>query len=440
MTIAPIRSEMPERRLSVVTTGPIPVTPTALPGVAVVPDQLHQREMPVPTPSAPADGEDTGTAHGRGTAARALAIAVGVALTFVIVAPIVLSSQHLIDWAHSDHGLGLSMKSAWLAFLALDMAAAACIGMTTYCAMRGESAGAYGVLVWAFAFGSAYSNHSGASAEAATHHRALDGVWFFPAMSLTGPLLLEVTLARVRRWARIAKEEQMSARPKFGVRWLPGIAFRETLRAWTAARREGITKAPDAVAFVREAAALAEMNDADAVAYAKSALRTDDAYKLRRWLTKRGRTVAQTALTPVTFTRPIVPAWAATPRTPAGDIERDGAPMAEILAPMPDGVRADRRALDLPPAPEPPKAIERPAAKPKPEQATARVTEMPRRRPKGDPTGHPKWAEGVAAYRQSIADGNPLSQYKLADRLGMKNRVLAAKIMAHVATEMGREG
>ena len=124
------------------------------------------------------------------------AIAVGVTLAIVIVAPIALSSQDLVRWATDPHGLGLSQSWGWLAFVALDAAAATCVGMVTIAAWRGESGGAFHGLTWMFACGSAWSNYRhGMSTPAA------DDQWFFPAMSLAGPLLLDVTLARIRRWA-----------------------------------------------------------------------------------------------------------------------------------------------------------------------------------------------------------------------------------------------
>lgn len=51
----------------------------------------------------------------------------------------------------------------------------------------------------------------------------------------------------------------------------------------------------------------------------------------------------------------------------------------------------------------------------------------------GDLTLHPKYAEGVKLFTESKqGPGRPLSQRDLAKRLGMKNRVLAAKIIKDV--------
>jgi hypothetical protein len=427
--------------LSIVTTGPIPAVPTALPPITVAVDQLRRREVAALTE------EDTG--KGAGKVANALTVVVGVALTAVIIAPIVLSAQHLIEWASSKAGLGLPLYFAWVVFLALDLAAVTCIGMVTLCAMRGEGAGGFKLGTWAFASISAYANYSGGIGA---------GKWFFPAMSMAGPTLLEMALAKVKSWAQISDGTKMSARPKFGVRWVPGIAFRETARAWAAARRENIAKTADAIAYVREVDVLAKMSDADVVRYAQSALRSTDTYQVRQWLTAHGRDVAQSALGPVTFARPAMPAPKVTVQradrnpTPVDDISHEGAPLSETFAPMPKGLRAPRKALGLPPVPEPMKLAEPPedinahvarmAAKERAESAKKddTVVKMPPRRVNGDPTDHPKWAKGVAAFRKSLADSNPMSQRELADYLEMKNRKLAAQIMQHVRFEQGQEG
>lgn len=313
-----------------------------------------------------------------GRVSKALGIVVGIALAAVIVAPVTLSAEHLIGWASSKTGLDLPLVFAWIVFLALDLAAVACIGMVTLCAMRGEGAGGFKIGTWAFAAGSAWANHVGG-------HGA--GQWFFPAMSLAGPTLLEMVLAKVKSWARIAEGAKMSARPRFGIRWLPGIAFQETARAWAVSRRENIPRALDAIAFVREVDVLAGMEDADAVRYAAAALASADPHALRQWLTSRGKVVAQGALPALRVPAAVVPS-------------------------KPEPVRPRRRQLSLP-APQ--------SVGPRPM--------------KGDPTSHPKWDQGAAEFRRSIAEGNPMSQRELADRLNMKNRQLAAQIITHVRRE-----
>lgn len=178
---------------------------------------------------------------------NALLALVGTLLALVIAAPIALSSQDLVDWASSDAGLGLSRGWSLLVFVALDAAAATCVGMIVYAAWRGETAGAFGVLVWLFAWGSAVANY-----RHGTTTPARDDQWFFPAMSLAGPTLLEVTVRRVRRWVQTSAGRYERPLPHFRlVRWLPGIALRETASAWKLAVTEGFSRPEDAVRATR---------------------------------------------------------------------------------------------------------------------------------------------------------------------------------------------
>lgn len=235
-------------------------------------------------------------------AKRALIITITLTLGLVVLAPIALSSQHIYKWARDPLGLGLDPLFAVLAFVALDLAAVMCVAMTIYSGLRGESAGVFALLTWAFALGSAWINYQSAT----TTKSPMDGE-FFAAMSMAGPVLFEATLAKLRRWTRQAAGTQMSARPKFGGRWLPGVAFRETLKAWAAARRENLAKPEEAIAYVRERAALADMNDTEAIRYAWSALGSFDEYSARLWLQARGRNVSQAAMDEAVGDRPRTP-------------------------------------------------------------------------------------------------------------------------------------
>jgi hypothetical protein len=163
---------------------------------------------------------------------------VAVLLTVVILTPIALSSQDLIDWAAAPTGLDLVGPWPVLVFLALDAAAGVCVLLTVYCAWRGEPAGVFAVLVWCFALGSAFANWRHAHAPDA----APDAVWFFPAMSLAGPALLEAVLGRLRRWVQRERGRRGRATPTFGWRrWTPGLgAFRDTYGAYRTALLLGI--------------------------------------------------------------------------------------------------------------------------------------------------------------------------------------------------------
>lgn len=218
------------------------------------------RTQPGEVDSAPGEAEADGAeahAHPRVSVDRTragrygmavLLTAVGVLLAGVIVAPIALSSQDIIAWAGSPTGLGLGRPWPLVTFLALDAAAAVCVGLVVYCAWRGESAGLFGWLVWAFAGMSAYANYSHSSDSAAR-----DAVWFFPAMSIAGPFLLEIIVRRVRRWVQEGTGQRDRHAVSFGLaRWLPGVgALRETYGAWRLARLDGITDARHAVTAYR---------------------------------------------------------------------------------------------------------------------------------------------------------------------------------------------
>lgn len=171
---------------------------------------------------------------------------VGVLLAVVICTPIALSSQDLIDWAAAPTGLGLPHPWPVLVFVALDAAAGVCVLLTVYCAWRGEPAGVFGVLVWCFAFGSAFANYRHSTAPDA----APDAVWFFPAMSVAGPALLEAVLGRFRRWLQRDTGRRGRQLPAFGWRrWTPGLgALRDTYGAYRTALLLGIDTVDAAIA------------------------------------------------------------------------------------------------------------------------------------------------------------------------------------------------
>jgi hypothetical protein len=177
---------------------------------------------------------------------RALMVVIGALLTVVIVTPIALSSQDIVAWAGSPDGLGLTHPWDVLTFIALDAAAAVCVGMVVYAAWRGEPAGAFGVLVWCFALASAYANYQHGTRPDAPG----DAWWFFPAMSVAGPLLLEVVTRRVRRWVQTSEGRYEHPLPHFRLtRWL--VATGETWRAWRLAVTEGFSRPEDAISAAR---------------------------------------------------------------------------------------------------------------------------------------------------------------------------------------------
>lgn len=265
----------------------------------------------------------------------AVFVLVGIALSIVITAPVLLSSQDLYRWANDPHGLGLPPEWAWLVPVALDCAATAMVGMTVVCTWRRERPGLFEVLVWVFAGVSAYAQY-----QHGTDLRAVGGPqdawWAFPGFALLGPVLLHVTLARLRRWARQDAGEQARGAAGFGSMWLPFVAFRQTAKAWAASRREQIANVDDAVAYVREVKALKDLTPEDAIRYALAALRTDDTHAARVWLQARYVTVGQDAIDAVRRTLPV--ANTRCERTPNADIE-PSAPKPRTRTAQPSNVR-----------------------------------------------------------------------------------------------------
>lgn len=179
-------------------------------------------------------------------AAGVLLAAVTLLLAVVILTPVALSSQDLIDWAAAPTGLNLPHPWPLLVFVALDAAAGVCVLLTVYSAWRGEPAGVFGLLVWCFAAGSAFANWRHANAPGA----APDAVWFFPAMSVAGPALLEAVLARFRRWIQRDTGRRGKPVPTFGWRrWTPGLgSLRDTYGAYRTALLVGVDTVDAAVA------------------------------------------------------------------------------------------------------------------------------------------------------------------------------------------------
>ncbi len=216
----------------------------------------------------------------RGKGARGVLVGVAVALFVVVLAPIVVSSTHLLSWASSADGLGLPTYLGWTAVLSLDAAAAVAVGMVTVSAYRGESGGVFHLLTWLLAGASAYVNHV-----YGVRTPAPDDQWFTPAMSLLGPALLEATLGKFRRWARAESGRSLDGHVQFGPRWT--VAPVETFSAWKTARREGITRATDAITRVRECAALRTLDGPERVRYVARATDASDSYGVTLWLLAR---------------------------------------------------------------------------------------------------------------------------------------------------------
>lgn len=233
---------------------------------------------------------------------RGVMSAVAAFLGFVTVAPLIISGQDLYHWAESTNGLNLPAGFALLIPVVFDIAAASCIGMNIIGAVwRSERAGVFGLMTWVFAGASAFAQYrSGMSS--LRDGVALDAYWAFPLIAVLGPTLLHLVLNKIRKWAKEDAGVIKRGAAGFGTRWIPGVAFRETLRAWAVSHREGILQWEAAVTLVREQGALRELaireggwfsrkryvaNDS-VFAYAADALPRSDAYTVRKWLSARG--------------------------------------------------------------------------------------------------------------------------------------------------------
>lgn len=234
---------------------------------------------------------------------RALAALIALLLTLVICAPIALSSQDLVRWATSPTGLALSLAWGLFVFVALDAAAATCVLMVFYSAWRGETGGTFALLVWVFAFGSAYANLRYASRTPAS-----DDDWFFPAMSLLGPALLEVTVRRIRRWVKMSAGRYERPLPHFRlIRWF--VAGPETWTAWRLAVTEGYSRPEHAI----DAARAARVGDV-----VRSRSGVDDAY--------RDAPTAVVEIEPVATARAIEPEPTSTITDDVSDVDDRGDP------------------------------------------------------------------------------------------------------------------
>jgi hypothetical protein len=173
-------------------------------------------------------------------------------LTLVVVAPIALSAQNIIGWAADAGGLGLDGGWPLLVFFALDAAAGVCVLMTLILAATGERAGAFGPLVWVFALASAFAGYRHGTEPDAPR----DTWWFFPLMSVLGPVLLHLVLGYVRRSAQTGTGRRLAFAPASAYRlgrWIPGVgAFAETYCAWRVGRLEGITTPAQAIDRYRQ--------------------------------------------------------------------------------------------------------------------------------------------------------------------------------------------
>jgi hypothetical protein len=212
-------------------------------------------------------------------------------LAVVIIVPTVMSGIHLVSWAHDKkNGLDLPYALSGLPIVTLDGTTIVCIVMVTMAALRREHGGAFHVMSWVMAFvGFAINLRYGLE----TPQKGDE--YYYPAMNLTGPVILEFTLAFLRRWLSIdaGLRFQGVAMHDFGKRLRPGVARRETKAAWKVSQREGITDPWKAIRAAREERLLRGMTGVDALRIAFERIDSRNAFEARLWLLGRGIEVTE---------------------------------------------------------------------------------------------------------------------------------------------------
>lgn len=175
----------------------------------------------------------TGTGHKRPWWIPVLIAIVVILLIGLIAAPVSLSAQDIVNWARQS--LGLKSAWPWVAVYALDATAIISVLVCVYFAWKGRRAVLFQFAVWTVASISALGQYKHGTRIIET---APDAWWFFPAMALLGPIMLEMVMAKLRELQREKAGQVAEQMPKFGLlRWIPGIgSFVETYGAWRVAR------------------------------------------------------------------------------------------------------------------------------------------------------------------------------------------------------------
>lgn len=238
-----------------------------------------------------------------------------IAIAILLFMPFGMSSWFLLGFAEE---LGLPWFLRPILPLTFDAIAILLVSMTVTAVWRfRERAGMLKPLTWLFVAGSASLNYL--HGEIGTPDQAYDE-YIFAAVSILGPLMFEVVLAKSRRWLRKEANEV-----GFGARWL--IDRKTTRAAWKLSILEGLS-ADEALEQVRLRSMLAGLAEDERIAYALGALADDEpdrAHKVRVWLFERGLAVSGEALAAV-----------------LGQVPVQAGPMTRLDTPAP----ADRREIE----------------------------------------------------------------------------------------------
>jgi Protein of unknown function (DUF2637) len=177
---------------------------------------------------------------------RAAAVGGYLLLAFVGLCVALMSWKGLVDFGEDI--LGLGEWAAKMVPISLDGAAIALAFLGLRSVLAGDAAGFPRVLAVVVIGASAGFNFYQASRQYGDAAAEL----FFAGMTVLVYLLFEVVLRQIRRRSLRAIGAIEAPLPRFRLaRWLPGVAFRETLRAWKMAVRHGVTSPAEALELAR---------------------------------------------------------------------------------------------------------------------------------------------------------------------------------------------
>jgi Protein of unknown function (DUF2637) len=177
---------------------------------------------------------------------RAAAVGGYLLLAFVGLCVALMSWKGLVDFGEDI--LGLGEWAAKMVPISLDGAAIALAFLGLRSVLAGDAAGFPRVLAVVVIGASAGFNFYQASQQYGDAAAEL----FFAGMTVLVYLLFEVVLRQLRRRSLRAIGAIEPPLPRFRLaRWLPGVAFRETLRAWKMAVRHGVTSPAEALELAR---------------------------------------------------------------------------------------------------------------------------------------------------------------------------------------------
>ena len=269
------------------------------------PDRPSLDSAPVPVEASPS----TSPPERR----RLAGTAVVVPLLVVVAAPIALSFRTLTLYSRDQ--LGMSGGWEYLLPVSLDMAAVLCIVLAFRAVASGESPGLARYLVWIFAGGSALLAWREGLVVGG------DAPYVLPVLPIIAAVMLDVVLRHALR-GRLRDLGAIEAPlPRFRfVRWL--VAPLETLRAWAASIRHGMTSPQEALSFVRDVAALRRLTPVDRVRHGLDTIGRDRV-ALRGWLAARGYALAPADLDSVLASLPAEDSPRAVLTSRADEITRD---------------------------------------------------------------------------------------------------------------------